>query len=302
MICAHCRAHYDPADDSGHGCPADQPDALNHMTRDGRSSGRRLSVPSPPEPFGASPYQVLPGASQPYRTSHPQPSSSSGVLRQQVSLASSLLEKLLSNSPGIAIGENHHSRASIKFLIDNAVLLKSLGITHLLTEKYRASSNHLIDHFYKVGKSHLEDIFSPDGDCAAAVATLEKAQHYPPELKEKYSILNLFETMKRHGIRIIGIDTEFPNAERCAVPGEKGQKARSERARHFIHNSLPDIQNVIRKEIQEGKKYILLTGLVHAGDFFDYNAERIEGIASRLRIPSLGIIESSFEKMVFLST
>ncbi len=69
-----------------------------------------------------------------------------------------LIRKLLSNHSGFAIGEVHHERAALKFIIDNLALLKELGVGTIGLEIFKSEwSDDTLARFNSTGEMDILD-------------------------------------------------------------------------------------------------------------------------------------------------
>ncbi|HDU5650188.1 TPA: membrane-targeted effector domain-containing toxin [Klebsiella aerogenes] len=115
----------------------------------------------------------------------------------------SVMRELLHDSPGLVIGEAHHTVSSKRELIKNMAALKSAGVSTLFME-------HLCEDSH--GKALSEYLRSPKGSAmparlSAYLDLQDRGQSGPRGPSPKYNFKQIIHAAKEAGIDVIPIDT-----------------------------------------------------------------------------------------------
>lgn len=148
---------------------------------------------------------------------------------------------------GVCIGEVHNHISSKKFLIDNMEALRALGVKTLFLE----------DILYDTMQPFLDEYFqTPDADIPFIVRHHQCQWDQKYGFKHPYTYENILREAKRHGIRIVGIDTS--TALEVAIKGKaKKDYMQRTRAMNFV------AQQIIKREKGDGR-YLAFMGMAHA--------------------------------------
>lgn len=177
------------------------------------------------------------------------------------------------------VGESHSSAAPKRFLIENMETLKNQGYSTLFLE-------HL---FYdSVMQDSLDEYCNPPKD-KPMPKDLERyltdlGKGYCPfgGYDEQFNFCTLVEAAKKHGIRIVGIDTEKSYQMGVTMFGAGG--AERMKGMNFA------AQEIIRKEARTGK-WMALMGNAHIGTMYG-----VPGVSEIMGVPSIDISDHTAEQ------
>ena len=102
------------------------------------------------------------------------------------------LKSLLSQSEGLAIGEQHWTSAIPNFLKDQLGLFKESGVTTIYTELVSSGDNHLLQDYYADPTSE----------------NLEKLRSVMNKIVKSDEEVQLIKQAQLFGIRVVGIDQQ----------------------------------------------------------------------------------------------
>lgn len=164
--------------------------------------------------------------------------------------AGSVMRELLSRSPGIVIGEAHHTVASKRELIKNMAEMKAAGVTTLFME-------HLCEDCH--GKALNDYLRAPRGTAmparlSAYLDLQDNGQSVPGTKPSKYNFKEVIRAAKEAGIHVIPVDT----AETYAASG------REDNSRIKLMNYYA--AEKIRLSEPQGK-WLAFVGSAHATDY-----------------------------------
>lgn len=167
----------------------------------------------------------------------------------------------------LCVGERHREVASKKFIIDNLVLLRSMGITTLFMEFFN----------YDTMQPYLDEYFASESDQMHPLLEMVLAQGDRLNgFTSPYSYTDLVREAKKARIRVVGIDT--------SLSYELPTGADEERIRGMNYAA----QKIIQYEQGDGKCIILLGG-AHAPTLVSSSNYSIPGIADLLQSPYIMI-------------
>ncbi|KTD50805.1 membrane-targeted effector domain-containing toxin [Legionella quateirensis] len=116
-----------------------------------------------------------------------------------------IIAELLKNHEGLCIGEVHKSLASKKFLIDNMAELKKQGVTTLFLEHlFSDTQTSLLNEYLDPLCTEMPQLLSLHLDHLDKGHGLRNVTYDNP-----YSFKGLIMSAKKHGMRIIPIDTSI---------------------------------------------------------------------------------------------
>jgi hypothetical protein len=176
--------------------------------------------------------------------------------------------ELLHSHRGLVVGEVHNDCAARRFLIQNLPTLRAQGITTLFLEHFCYDSfQHVLDHYMA---SDGETLPEPLHTYAQS---LDLQFHSKPD----GSVQELLKASKRHGIRVVGLDTTLSYS--AGLHRKLGVEDESARYLAMNYVAVQIIERV------NAPKYVGLVGNGHVGTVMP----QIPGIADLLGQPSLVI-------------
>ena len=232
-----------------------------------------------------------------------------------------IIESLWGDKKGLVVGEEHSSRAAIKFLIDNAEHFQAEGIKYLFTERflghkdykkfgYDVTFNGLFEQYMKdeFDEDSMEfEILKTESNCIRSSHFIKKVDgkvtrilHINDEKESEYTLIKLLKKMKDCSIRVVGIDIEEATKGDVYISPEARKESAKVKSKSMHTKIKETLEGDDDFQEQRGDKFIVFTGNAHAGDFIAYDSTKIDGLGTKLGCKSIFIIEDSYMQTEFL--
>ncbi|WP_157060535.1 membrane-targeted effector domain-containing toxin [Pantoea sp. A4] len=193
-----------------------------------------------------------------------------------------VIRTALQQGRGLIIGEAHHQRAALQFIIDNMALLHESGVRHLFLEDLLPEIHH-----WDIRQFNQRGEFTSQLQLHVDAAT-QSTQFNPPMTAEArhYNTENLLRLARQHQITLHGLGSLSASIWRQGA----------ERTESFNYVATRQINNV-EGITQRGEKFIALVGYYHVDNYWDNMADGtpfpVTGIAPTTQATSVTLLETT---------